>query len=63
MEDLQKTIHYTTKAEETCSNLKKYIPDNAELIEPFVGDVDLLTLFPNHKWETYDIEEKENNIK
>lgn len=63
MEDLQKTIHYTTKAEEICSNLKKYIPDSAELIEPFVGDGDLLTLFPNHKWETYDIEKKENNIK
>ena len=63
MEDLQKTIHYTTKAEEICSNLKKYIPDNAELIEPFVGDGDLLTLFPNHKGETYDIEEKENSIK
>ena len=62
MGDLQKTIHYTTKAEEICSNLKEYVPDNALLIEPFVGDGDLLTLFPNHSWEKYDIEEKENCI-
>ena len=48
MEDLQKTIHYTTKAEEICSNLVKYIPEGVKLIEPFVGDGDLLPLFPNH---------------
>lgn len=62
MNDLQKTIHYTTKAQEICSNLVKYIPEDALLIEPFVGDGDLLPLFPNHLWEKYDIEEKENSI-
>lgn len=63
MNDLEKTIHYTTKAEEICSNLKKYIPDSANLIEPFVGDGDLLGLFPKQNWEKYDIDaEKENCI-
>lgn len=63
MTDLQKTIHYTTKAQEICSNLIKYIPENASLIEPFVGDGDLISLFPNHSWERYDIEEKPEAIK
>lgn len=63
MKDLQKTIHYTTKAEEICSNLIKYIPNDANLIEPFVGDGDLISLFPNHYWETFDIEKKENSIQ
>lgn len=61
-QDLQKTIHYTTKAQEICLNLIKYIPTDANLIEPFVGDGDLLPLFPNHNWETFDIEKKENSI-
>ena len=26
MNDLEKTIHYTTKAQEICQNLVKYIP-------------------------------------
>lgn len=47
MDDLQKTIHYTTHAAEICSNLIKFIPPNAKLIEPFVGDGDLIQLFPN----------------
>ena len=63
MNDLAKTIHYTTKAQEICANLVKYIPENAKLIEPFVGDGDLLSLFPNHKWEKYDIELKEGAIQ
>ena len=62
MDDLQKTIHYTTKAQEICGNLVKYIPDNAKLIEPFVGDGDLISLFPKHNWEKYDIEDKGDNI-
>lgn len=62
MGDLEKTIHYTTKAQEICANLLQYIPKNAQLIEPFVGDGDLLSLFPNFNWEIYDIEKKENNI-
>ena len=63
MEDLQKTIHYTTKAEEICSNLVKYIPEGVKLIEPFVGDGDLLPLFPNHIWEKFDIENKIDSIQ
>lgn len=62
MGDLEKTIHYTTKAQEICSNLINYIPKNVQLIEPFVGDGDLLSLFPNHNWEKYDIENKGDNI-
>lgn len=62
MRDLKKTIHYTTKAQEICANLIKYIPQNAKLIEPFVGDGDLVSLFPTHSWEKYDIEAKEDNI-
>lgn len=62
MNDLQRTIHYTTKAEEICSNLVRYIPTEAKLIEPFVGDGDLLALFPDKIWEKYDIEEKEDSI-
>ena len=62
MSDLKKTIHYTTKAQEICANLIKHIPKDVELIEPFVGDGDLLPLFPNHQWEKYDIEDKGNNI-
>lgn len=62
MEDLKKTIHYTTHAAEICGNLIKYIPNDAVLVEPFVGDGDLLSLFPNRQWEKYDIEDKGDNI-
>lgn len=55
MNDLERTIHYTTRAQKICSNLIKYIPEDAQLIEPFVGDGDLLPLFPEGNWETYDI--------
>lgn len=58
--DLEKTQHYTTEAEEICNNLIHYIPDDAILVEPFVGDGDLKALFPNHKWLTYDIDESTN---
>lgn len=58
MSDLQKTIHYTTKAALICGNLVEYIPSDATLIEPFVGGGDLLELFPNHSWERYDIDPK-----
>ena len=40
--DIAKTKHYTTKSHQICGNLIKYIPNNAQLIEPFVGDGDLL---------------------
>ena len=56
MGDLQKTIHYTTESEMICGNLINYIPNNALLIETFVGGKDLVQLFPNHQWETYDID-------
>lgn len=62
MTDLEKTKHYTTEGSMICGNLVKYIPDDAVLIEPFVGDGDLLELFPNHQWETYDIEDKGSNV-
>ena len=60
MGDLQKTIHYTTENETICGNLIKYIPKNIKLIEPFVGGEDLVQLFPNHTWETYDIDKNTN---
>lgn len=63
MTDLEKTIHYTTKAQEICANLIRYIPEDAILVEPFVGDGNLISLFPNHTWERYDIEEKPNATK
>ena len=62
MEDLKKTIHYTTHAAEICGNLTKYIPVDTILVEPFTGDGNLLSLFPGHQWEKYDIEDKGNNI-
>jgi hypothetical protein len=42
MGDLQKTIHYTTESEMICGNLINYIPNDALLIEPFVGGEDLI---------------------
>ena len=60
MGDLQKTIHYTTESEMICGNLIHYIPTEANLIEPFVGGEDLVQLFPNHQWETYDIDPATN---
>lgn len=60
MGDLQKTIHYTTESEMICGNLIHYIPTGAHLIEPFVGGEDLVQLFPNHQWETYDIDPSTN---
>lgn len=62
MSDLEKTIHYTTKAQQICANLIKYIPKDAQLIEPFVGGADLIELFPQAQWEKYDIEDKGYNI-
>lgn len=54
--DINKTQHYTTKSQEICSNLLQYIPDEAKLIEPFVGGGDLVSLLPDRDWELYDIE-------
>ena len=62
MADIDRTKHYTTRAAQICDNLVKYIPDDVLLIEPFVGDGDLLSLFPNHNWELYDFDDKGNNI-
>ena len=59
--DIERTRHYTTRSEEICSNLLKYIPSNAKLIEPFVGGGDLKNLFPSHSWELYDIDESIEN--
>lgn len=60
MGDLQKTIHYTTESEMICGNLINYIPNDALLIEPFVGGENLVLLFPGHQWETYDIDTETN---
>ena len=62
MNDIEKTKHFTTESYNICSNLISYIPSNVLLIEPFVGDGDLLSLFPTYQWELYDIEEHGNNI-
>lgn len=62
MQDINKTIHYTTQSEKICANLIKYIPNDANLIEPFVGNGDLLSLFPNHKWEKYDLIIKQKDV-
>lgn len=61
MNDLEKTKHYTTKAQEICGNLLKYVPKEV-LVDPFCGEGDLLSLFPDHLWECYDIENKGFNI-
>lgn len=62
MSDLEKTVHYTTKSDIIFRNLVDYIPKGMSFIEPFVGGGDLLNLFPDEKWEKYDIEDKGNNI-
>lgn len=62
MNDLERTIHYTTHAAQICGNLIEYIPTSSTLVEPFVGDGDLLQLFPDCTWELYDIEDKGYNI-
>ena len=62
MGDLEKTIHYTTKAQEICTNLIPYITKEVQLIEPFVGEGDLIALFPEHNWEKYDVEDNGDNI-
>ena len=59
--DIERTKHYTTRSEEICSNLLKYIPEGVKLIEPFVGEGDLKNLFPLHSWELYDIDKNIDN--
>lgn len=61
--DLERTQHFTTNFNQICDNLIKYIPKEAQLIEPFVGDGMLLNLFPNNNWECYDLEPKTNAIQ
>lgn len=58
MQDIAKTQHYTTNYDIICGNLIQYIPQDAILVEPFVGQGDLLNLFPEHQWELYDLEPK-----
>lgn len=62
MSDIEKTIHYTTKAQEICASLSSYIPTDANLIEPFVGQGDLVNLFPDHNWEVYDLQKVYPNV-
>ena len=42
--------------------MRKINNKGVSLIEPFVGNGDLLSLFPNHNWEKFDIELKPNSI-
>lgn len=56
MIDLEKTQHYTKQAAYILQGLERYIPSNVLLIEPFAGEGDLVSLFPQHNWETYDID-------
>lgn len=60
--DLKKTIHYTTHSELICKDLLDYIPTNKVLVEPFVGEKDLVRLFPNNQWEMYDIIPTEQDV-
>lgn len=62
MGDVNKTQHFTIQAQKICKNLIKYIPENAQLIEPFAGNEDLINLFPNSFWEKFDIEPVNNTI-
>lgn len=62
MNDLERTIHYTRRTKQICGNLTKFVPDNVVLVEPFVGEGDLVSLFPSRKWELYDIMDKGNNV-
>lgn len=64
MNDLKKTQHYTTNYGVILKGLTDYIDfESARLIEPFVGNGDLLALAPEKQWETYDLEGKVNCIK
>lgn len=55
MSDLEKTQHYTVNADYILQGLIDYIPKDAKVVEPFVGNGDLLGCFPN--WDSmYDIE-------
>lgn len=60
--DIERTRHYTTRSEKICSNLLKWIPAGVKLIEPFVGEGDLVNLLPNYEWEVYDIDTSINAI-
>lgn len=55
MKDLDKTIHLS-KNDQLVSGLVELVPKAAVLVEPFVGEGDLVKYFSN-KWETYDIRE------
>lgn len=61
--DLTKTQHYTRNKDYICQNLTKYFSEKNIFIEPFVGEGDLLSLYPNSKWEMYDIEPKVYGLK
>lgn len=59
MLDIRKTQHYTTEAAKICGNLVSYIPLSAQLVEPFAGKGNLISLFPSHDWDCYDIQPQE----
>jgi hypothetical protein len=53
--NIERTTHFTTKAEEICQGLLDHISPDVILVDAFAGDKDLVRLFPNNKWELYDI--------
>lgn len=64
MSDLKKTQHYTTNYEKILAGLSDYLDLSAShLIEPFVGNGDLLAIAPDVQWEKYDLEGKVECIK
>lgn len=56
MNDLKKTIHYTTNINYICNGLDIFLPTEQKIIEPFVGNGDFLEWLPNHSFETYDVD-------
>lgn len=64
MSDLKKTQHYTTNYERILTGLSDYLDLSvSQLIEPFVGNGDLLAVAPDSQWEKYDLEGKVECIK
>lgn len=49
---------YTTNSEYIISNLVDIFPEQCTVIDPFVGEGDLLKLLKNHKFIGYDIDKK-----
>lgn len=62
MNDILKTQHFSEDFT-LIENLISFIPNEAQLIEPFAGSGSLIKLFPFHNWEAYDIDPQYTNIQ